>query len=82
MRGISEAGVDIAQCGEGADHEQRADQEHKGHGDLRNDENAARTLTSAARAGSAVGAGKSSGSARARVFECRNRAEEQSRDDG
>ncbi len=82
MLGIGEAGLDIAQRREGADHEQRADQKNEGHGDLRHDQDIARTLAGAAGAGGAIGAGERGCGLGVRVLECRDGAEKQSGENG
>ena len=52
--GVGEARLNVAQCREGADHEQGADQQHQRHGHLRHHQHIARALACAARAGCAV----------------------------
>jgi hypothetical protein len=73
---VRKAGIDAAQSGEGADHEQGADEQDERECDLRDDEEVAGALAVVAGAGCSSGGGERG--LGARVFESGNGAEEES----
>ena len=84
MRGLGlvEAGIDVSERAEGADHEARADEENESEGDLNDDKDAADAVLFAASAVGAAAFADASAEADSGVLENGDRAEEHARENG
>ncbi len=82
LRGLSEAGIDVRERAEGADHQARADQQNQSKSDLHDDENAARAVLFAASAVGAAAFANAGAEAHACVFENGDAAEEHAGENG